>query len=586
MKNIPLLLASLLLAFLLPASAALAPWWAAELRGVAALESTFAEVAAACGASASAGDWNFADDFRSLAFDSAGVLDLNRSIRLVWLADAEDPARSLLVAKLPADDSSVYLASLLEACAEAPEADLSAFPSGARALQNPRLPGNVIYAVPRDDDMLLLFPGDPGAVLDFPAIASAFAPVPPILPVPGILAVGVFDLPAVLASEGWRGSPACTLFPPDETAAAAASCKEVFWGLAYDAGAASFYVRAAPDAASPFAAALANPAAAPSDGLVRAFRVPGALFASADASSPLAEDGTDLRNEGALAGLLAAHFPTLPEGATDALARLAARDPFAGESAFALLPPTAANRLRAVASLRLKDAESFRAGVEDFLLRVTDGGNRFGLAVAHDVFGETPVLRVSFAEPLFEGAPEELLLAWPADRLVLSTAGDAEAARAMTLLEYPSPAAPSLREDADFAALFPDAPETLCAFGAGNLADLVAAYLPFFAVGAAEDAAGESCRAGYEIHVDDGALAACFRVEVAGLPAVLKQLSALHDAFSCVGEGCGDGTAAEDGEAGGEAAESGETAGDPAEEPAEPEDAADAEGAAPADAAE
>jgi hypothetical protein len=538
-KLLPFLSAVLLAAC--TASAALSPWWAAELRGVASLDSTFDAIATACGASDMADAKNFADDFRAFAFDSAGVLDLNRTIRFAWLADRDAAESGLAVIKLPTDDSSVYLAGLLEACAEAEDADLTAFPSGARAFHHPGLPDMPIYAVPRDDDMLLLFPlGDFAAVLDFPAIATALAAVPPILPVQGLLAVTVFDLEAILASGSWEDFPASALFPPESAAATAAACKEFSWGLAYDAGVASLYMRYTPDAASPYAAALKR-LSGPGDALVRAFRFPDALFAAADSSAPILDDGTDPRNEAAIAGTLSDRFPALAENLDDDFARLAAQDPFAGESAFALLPPTAETLLRFVACQQLKDADAFRTDVESFLARVAEEGcNPHGLAFESTLFAGTPVTRVTLAEPLFAGCPQELLLAWSGDRVILSTAGEAACARALTLLEYPSPAAPALREEESFAALFADAPAPLYTIGFGDLGDLVAAYLPFCGAKASAEAPA-ACRAGYASYGDGDDLVGVFRCEVAGLPALLKQLSAIHDAFACTGAACGDG---------------------------------------------
>ncbi|MBQ7251849.1 MAG: hypothetical protein IJS32_04525 [Kiritimatiellae bacterium] len=535
-KLLPFLSAVLLAAC--TASAALSPWWGAELRGIASLDSTFDAVATACGAPELAEAKNFADDFRAFAFDSEGVLDLNRSIRFAYIADRDAAESGLAVLKLPTDDASVYLASLLEKCAEAEDADLTAFPSGARALRHPGMPAMPVYAVPRDDDMLLLFPvGDFSAVLDFPAIATALAALPPILPVQGLLAVTVFDLEAILASESWEDFPASALFPP-ESAATTAACKEFSWGLAYDAGVASLYMRCTPGADSPYAEALKR-LSGPGDALVRAFRFPEALFAAADSSAPLLDDGTDPRNEAAIAGMLSDRFPALAESLADDFARLAAKDPIGGESAFALLPPLAGNLLRVVACHQLKDAAAFRTEVESFLARAAEeDGNPHGLAFESTLFGGTPVTRVTLAEPLFAGCPRELLLAWNGDRVVLSTAGEAACARALTLLEYPSPAAPALREEENFAALFADAPAPLCTIGFGDLGDLVAAYLPFCGAKAPAEAPA-SCRAGYASYVDGDDLVGVFRCEVAGLPSLGKQLSAIHDAFACTGSACG-----------------------------------------------
>jgi len=502
MKKFLPALAAVLLA-VCAAEAALSPVFVAEIRGVASLDSTAAAVAAACGLPAPSSPTQCVDFFRATLFDAEGVLDVNRSVRFALLAE-DDGSGALGVVKLPASDSSVYLAELLEKVPEAADADLTAFPSGARAFANPWKPGKAFFVVPRDDDMLLVFPGDACDLpLDFPAIASALVGIPPVLPVPGLVAASCFELDRLFALDEVAAVAAID-FDFDEEAFE--GIESVSWGLAFDAGVASLNARVVPEADSPFAATLAG-LAPPSDEIARAFRFPEALFALADGSAPAATEG------GAFPAL------SVSGGLDGPLARLADENLLSGESAAALLPPGKDNLLRAVACQRLEDAASFRERTESFLARaIAEDGNPHGLAVEHVAFGETPVTRVTMASPLFPGCPSELLLAWAGDRVILSTAGEAACTRALTLLEFPSPAAPSLRESEAFAALFPEAPETLLSTGVGDLGDLAAAYLPFLP--AVKGAAPTSCRAGYCVHADGADVLASFRVEAAGLPAL------------------------------------------------------------------
>lgn len=572
MKKLFLSLSAVLVAAI-ASPAAWSPQAVAEIRGVASLESTIGAVMEACMPSGQSATLGLATAYRGIFFDKEGVLDLNRTIRLALLADTENVDAGLLVAKLPADDSSVLLAELTEHCTETADADLSAFPSGARAMTHPQRPGAVFYAVPRDDDMLLVFPaGETAAPLDFPAIASALAPLPAILPVQGIVAATLFDLESLFASDNWAELDAAGFFPPEYSAYTASACQTISWGLGFDAGVASLYARIAPKENSPYSEALKT-ITGPGDALVRAFRFPDALFSAADCSSPGLEAGTDPRNEAAIASALGTAFQGLPEGLSDDLARLAAEDPTIGESAFALLPPQEGNLLRAVACLQLKDAASFRQAVESFLARiVSEGENGHGLAYGTDSFAETPVTRVTLEEPFFKGCPDELLLAWLPDRVVLSTAGDAACARALTLLAFPSPAAPALREAETFAAIFPDAPETLYTIGFGDLGDLLAAYLPFLG-GAAAGTAPATCKAGFAAYADGDDIVAVFRSEVAALPAIVRQLSPLFKGSADVG-GTGPEAAVSDG---GEIAVEVETGEDPeAAEEAETLDNAEA----------
>jgi hypothetical protein len=536
MKKYFLSLSAVLLAAI-ASPAAWSPQVVAEIRGVSSLDSTVRAVADACGMPELAEKAHVENMVRGFLRDTSGALDSNRTIRIADLSGepGENDGSEILVAKLPAEDSSVLLAQLLAAFPEADEADLTAFPSGARALLDFPAPRIVCYAVPRDDDLLLLFPDQPDAVLDFPAIAAALAAIPPILPVQGIVAATLFDLESLFASDNWAELDAAGFFPPEYSAYTASACQTISWGLGFDAGVASLYARIAPKEASPYSEALKT-ITGPGDALVRAFRFPDALFSAADCSSPGLEAGTDPRNEAAIASALGTAFQGLPEGLSDDLARLAAEDPTIGESAFALLPPQEGNLLRAVACHQLKDAASFRQAVESFLARiVSEGGNAHGLAYGTDSFAETPVTRVTLEEPFFEGCPDELLLAWLPDRVVLSTAGDAACARALTLLAFPSPAAPALREAETFAAIFPDAPETLYTIGFGDLGDLLAAYLPFLG-GAAAGTAPATCKAGFAAYADGDDIVAVFRSEVAALPAIVRQLSPLFKGSADVGE--------------------------------------------------